>query len=533
MSVHGKGRVGLAILLATLAPAAPAPAATGVSAWVIGANDGSVARVDLDAGTVQSNVATVGALANRITVDPLGGSAVVVCSGSANLHVLDLATGTVANVFALPAGSNPWDVEISGGRFFVTSLLHDAVYVLDADDGTALATIPVGVAPEGLCVADGRLWVANTGFDFDTFTWGPGSVSIVDPSSFAVLGEVPVHVNPQECTAGPDGRVHVTCTGDFGAVTGRVDVIDPAADAVVASLPVPGYPGTAAAGGPLPAMYLGLTTTTFSSAVLSYDPFTLAWIADAASPLLPSFDFYGNLRTSPKGEILVADFAADLLLAETPTAPGSPEAFLVGDGPVDLAVVPGETPVGLAMSGLSAVDARDGVHLSWHATPETGVTAFSVERVADGAAPRVLASDVAAARDVTWIDRNAPVGPRLTWRVTALDASGRPRDEAVVSLVRRPRADLRLGIRAVAPNPARGAARIDFETPARGAVALEIVDVGGRRVARRDAGMVERGPGSIAWDGRDDAGRPVAPGLYLVRLTIGDATATDRVLMLR
>ncbi len=534
MSVRMRLRVTAAGLLAALPlPVAPARAATGQSAWVIGANDGSVTRVELDTGVVHPNVATVGTVANRITADPDGGFALIVCSGTADVHVLDLGTASVTDVWSLPAGSNPWDAEIAGGRAFVTSLLQDVVFVLDPDDGTLLDTVPVGVAPQGMCVADGRLWVANTGFDFDTFTFGPGSVSVLDPLTLAVLAEIPVHTNPQECTRGPDGRVHVTCTGDFGGTTGRVDVIDPATDTVVATLPVPAYPGTAALGAPLPAMYLGVTTTSFASAVLAYDPFSLAWIADVSAPLLPSFDFYGNLRASATGRLLVADFSADLLLVETPSAPGAPDAFLVGDGPVDLAVVDGETPVGIALSGLSAVDGFDGVRLAWHATPELGVAGFAVERRADGEAARVVAADLPVTREAAWTDRSAPVGPRLTWRVIARDAAGAALDEATVSLVRRARANGRLGIRAIAPNPARGRARIDFETPARGAATLEILDVTGRRVLRRDLGVVERGPGAAAWDGRDDAGHAAAPGLYLVRLTVGDARATGRVLMLR
>ncbi len=534
MSVRKRLRVGTAGLLALpVVAAAPARAATGPCAWVVGANDGSLTRVELDTGIVHANAATVGTVANRITVDPGGSFALVVCSGTADVHVLDPGTASVAAVWGLPAGSNPWDAEIAGNRAFVTSLLTDAVFVLDTDDGSLLATVPVGVAPQGMCVADGRLWVANTGFDFDSFTFGPGSVSVLDPVTFAVLAEIPVHTNPQECTAGPDGRVHVTCTGDFGGTTGRVDVIDPATDAVVATLPVPAYPGTAALGAPLPAMYLGVTTTSFSSAVLAYDPFSLAWIADVTDPLLPSFDFYGNLRTSPAGQLLVADFAADLLLVETPSAPGSPAAYLVGDGPVDIAVVDGDTPVGIALSGLSAVDGRDGVRLAWHATPELGVAGFTVERQAEGDAARVVAADVPVAREVSWTDRSAPCGPRLTWRVIARDAAGTALDEAAVSLVRRCRADGPLGIRAIAPNPARGRTRIDFDSPARASAALEIVDVTGRRVLRRELGVVERGPGSTAWDGRDDVGRPASPGLYLVRLAVGDASATSRVLMLR
>ena len=527
-------RWGSAALLAlTLAVSTSASAGASRTAWVVGANDGSITRVDLDHGVVTANVATVGALPNRITADSGGTFAVVVCSGSDDLHFLDLSGAGVTRTVALPAGSNPWDAEIAGGRVYVTSLLLDRVDVVDVATGDLLGSVPVGVAPQGMCVAGGKLFVTNTGFDFSTFTWGPGSVSVVDPATLSVVDEIGTGVNPQECVTGPDGRVHVVCTGDFGATQGVIDVIDPATDAVVASLPVPGYPGTAAVLSPLPAVCLGITTTSFSSAIVSYDPFSLAWIHDASDPLLPSFDFYGNVRASRHDELLVADFAADLLLVETPATPGSPAAFLVGDGPIDLAVVESESPVALFLSGLSAVDGIDGVRLTWHATPEAGVAAFAVERQADGDVAERVAAELPAGRDMEFLDRTAPVGPRLTWRVTALGADGAAREDARVALVRRGHAGTRLAIRAVSPNPSRGSARIEWFAPTPGRARLELVDVAGRRVVARELGDVARGEGAFAWDGRGDDGHFVAPGLLLVRLTVDGTVASDRLLRLR
>lgn len=65
----------------------------------------------------------------------------------------------------------------------------------------------------------------------------------------------------------------------------------------------------------------------------------------------------------------------------------------------------------------------------------------------------------------------------------------------------------------VQPNPAHGAALVAFELPEAGVAQLEVFDVAGRRV-RETRVRLEAGPQSLALD----AGRPLSPGVYRVRL---------------
>ena len=57
---------------------------------------------------------------------------------------------------------------------------------------------------------------------------------------------------------------------------------------------------------------------------------------------------------------------------------------------------------------------------------------------------------------------------------------------------------------------------------------LEIFDVQGRRARLLHAGDLEAGPHDLAWDGRDDAGRPLVNGVYLARLDLGVWSRTVR-----
>lgn len=63
--------------------------------------------------------------------------------------------------------------------------------------------------------------------------------------------------------------------------------------------------------------------------------------------------------------------------------------------------------------------------------------------------------------------------------------------------------------------------------------ALEIFDVGGRRLRTLVHGPVSRGLNVVTWDGRDADGVSVPPGIYLVRLTSGAFQEVRRVVLNR
>jgi hypothetical protein len=75
----------------------------------------------------------------------------------------------------------------------------------------------------------------------------------------------------------------------------------------------------------------------------------------------------------------------------------------------------------------------------------------------------------------------------------------------------------RASLDALAPNPSFGPTTISWSLPAAGTVAFDVLDVGGRRVARLEAQEAAAGPGRLAWDARGEHGR-VAPGVYFVRM---------------
>jgi hypothetical protein len=93
-----------------------------------------------------------------------------------------------------------------------------------------------------------------------------------------------------------------------------------------------------------------------------------------------------------------------------------------------------------------------------------------------------------------------------------------------------PTTGVRLG--AAVPNPLRAGCTLALDLPAPTRVDAEVVGVTGRRVRALRAGeAMPAGRSTLRWDGRDDRGAAVAPGLYFVRVVAGSAVAAQRVVV--
>jgi hypothetical protein len=84
-----------------------------------------------------------------------------------------------------------------------------------------------------------------------------------------------------------------------------------------------------------------------------------------------------------------------------------------------------------------------------------------------------------------------------------------------------------------APNPARGGASLSLELPVAARLELRLYDVAGRRVRTLELGSREAGTHRIGWDGRDDAGRPLPPGLYFGEVRADARVARTRLAIAR
>ncbi len=83
------------------------------------------------------------------------------------------------------------------------------------------------------------------------------------------------------------------------------------------------------------------------------------------------------------------------------------------------------------------------------------------------------------------------------------------------------------------PNPFNPVTTLAFEVPTAGAVELSVYNAAGKRVVTLLQGRVEAGRRSVTWRGVDDAGRPVASGVYFFRLELDGETVSRKGVLLK
>jgi flagellar hook assembly protein FlgD len=85
------------------------------------------------------------------------------------------------------------------------------------------------------------------------------------------------------------------------------------------------------------------------------------------------------------------------------------------------------------------------------------------------------------------------------------------------------------------PNPFNPVTTIEYWVPggSRTAVSLVVYDVRGARVRTLVNGEKAAGRYAVVWDGHNDAGAPVASGVYFYRMAAAGFTDTRKMLLVK
>lgn len=83
------------------------------------------------------------------------------------------------------------------------------------------------------------------------------------------------------------------------------------------------------------------------------------------------------------------------------------------------------------------------------------------------------------------------------------------------------------------PNPFNSQTRIGVALKASSAVTIDVFDVLGRKVKSIPAGKMSAGYHEFVWNGRNDAGRDVSSGVYLLRMAVGGSAKFLKMLYLK
>lgn len=84
-----------------------------------------------------------------------------------------------------------------------------------------------------------------------------------------------------------------------------------------------------------------------------------------------------------------------------------------------------------------------------------------------------------------------------------------------------------------APNPTQGETQFRFSIPASSNAELAVFDAQGRKIRTLHNGWTAAAPEVAEWNGTDDRGAKVPPGMYLARLAYPGTTVTQRFTVVR
>ncbi|MBN2225860.1 MAG: hypothetical protein JW763_00700 [candidate division Zixibacteria bacterium] len=257
------------------------------TAYVVNSEGETLSKINLTTGVVSNNIVILGTdvdcYPNQIIIrDTL---AYVINSGTDEIQIIDLVTEQTVSFINTGASTNPYWMEFSDDRYaFVSFLLTNELAKVDMQKGNVVQTIPVGHSPEGVLITQGKVYVANSGYNWGTGDWEIGSVMVYDIASEMIIDTVYVDWNPQYMALDDSGRIHVVCTGDYYSSFGAIDVIDPATDTIMASFSIGGSPGQITIG-PDHVAYLAGAGWTFSGYVYSYNSLNFDIYHDQSNPI--------------------------------------------------------------------------------------------------------------------------------------------------------------------------------------------------------------------------------------------------------
>ncbi|MBN2171014.1 MAG: beta-propeller fold lactonase family protein [Candidatus Krumholzibacteriota bacterium] len=409
------------------------------------------------------------------------GSGLVACSTTDNAYAFDLATYAVGPVIdLLPEGNYPYDATINpaGTEVWVCGAAGDGVVVLDRASGAVLHRITTGEYPVSIAFSD-------------------------------------------------DGALALVACRD----SDRVDIIDTAAYAVTGSLPVPSNylgPGNLALDPVSKRFYL----------VEWYDDL-LYEIAPDGSAILRQVslgsDFW-QLVVAPDGSrVYVTDRGTDQVRVVETAGLTQVNTLPVGDDPWGIDVTADGMTLVVACEDDGTIHAFDTA--TWSSVPLAPLPAGATPRdvdIDDAAGLAYIPGGQAAGDDpVFYRDLTGGGGdgsftvPGSNTNVVAVQAQmNSGGTDAPGSAPAAPAL-------ACWPNPFNPKVTVRFRLPAPATVDLAAYDCRGRRLAILASGPRIAGEHVLTWDGRDAEGRPLASGVYLLRLRAGGHERCLRAVLLK
>jgi len=399
-------------------------------------------------------------------------------------------------------------VELTGAPLAFTALRgDDAIGVVDTGTRRELARIPVGDEPIQMILAGNQLFVSNL---------SSNDLRIIDTATFQIQAHIETAVQPLDLALAPDGKTLYATNSGTNALT-IVDVESGQAHTVEIADTSEGLYGIAATTDKI------FTTDIAGSQVLV---------------LSPQGRITGRIPVPPKPRSLaLAPDGKTLYVTSMDT--GRLTAIDADDATV-------VRTIDLDVSGTFAIaPSPDGRKLYLTAYSEGALLVVDVasgtlrKKLTIGRNPRAIAFSPdgtqayvtsSFSNEIHIVDavRDSVVGHYATGQNPRGIALTQPAWPTIES-----QHPTHFALAPAFPNPFNGSTQITYALAVESPVELRVYNALGQAVRTLLRQQREAGTHQIYWDGRDDQGRALASGTYLLIMRAGAVRQTTKMLLLR
>lgn len=402
-------------------------------------------------------------------------------------------------------------VELTGAPLAFTAFRDDdAIGVVDTGTRRELARIPVGDEPIQVILADDQLFVSNL---------SSNDLRVIDTATFQVQARIETAVQPLDMALSPDGKTLYATNSGARALT-IVDIDSGQARTVSLAITSEGLYGVAAT-----------TDKIFTSDIANNRVLVLS----------PQGHITGRIPVSPKPRSLALAPDGETLYV-TSMDTGSLTAIDVAGGTVSRSI-------DLGVGGTFAIAPSPDGHKLYLTAHEEGVllvvdvaSGILRKKLAIGSNPRAIAflPDGTQAYVTSSFSNEIHIVDTVRDIVVGRYDSGQnPRGIALVqpvwptTEVQHPPSPTHFALAPAFPNPFNGSTQITYTLATGTLVELHVYNALGQAVRTLLRQHREAGTHQIHWDGRDNQGRPLASGIYLLIMRADAARQATKMLLLR
>ena len=195
---------------------------------ITGYNTGTNKQIE-DLYSTVNNGQQLGDVANDIQI--YGLKAYIAVNTSSHIDILDIKGVSIKRLHLTP-NSMPRKIACYNGKIYVCCF-DGSVVKIDTASLQVEASVKAGRNPDGICVANNKLYVSNSGgLEFETGNYD-NSISVFDLNTFSEIKKITVRINPTKIKADKYNNVYVVSNGNYYDISPCLQRINSTTDELV------------------------------------------------------------------------------------------------------------------------------------------------------------------------------------------------------------------------------------------------------------------------------------------------------------